>query len=212
MAKSDLRLLWSQPGRGYKGGGYVLTQNRIRFAVLRLSVLLSIRRLLGICRRPAWRGGSAAFGVALLAACGGGSSAPVSVNPLPNYPTPIASPDLYDKQERCGRASRDWFRQFYGDGSSRDSDFVGETDYENHFNAALNGCFAVVTARGNSRKSDSATRLSLSKTLFDVNESRNLGGYFTFIPSGQLMECTMDGSACTSIPQWEGFAKKFMER
>jgi hypothetical protein len=46
-------------------------------------------------------------------------------------------------QERCGRTARELFKLIFGDGIEKSSDSETISDYENHYKATLNRCYAM---------------------------------------------------------------------
>jgi hypothetical protein len=146
---------------------------------------------------------------AMLAAC--------APTPPPSQPVVPRAEDTaraaYEMQERCGRTGREWFKQFFGDGASRSGDSQSNSSYENHYNARLNGCFALQSAISITRDPKTgSTHTSSSKTLVDVNQNSDVGTFFTFLNPPPLTQCHFAGKACQSEAEWDALAKQYMER
>src|SRR4029077_18872831 len=101
------------------------------------------------------------------------------VNPPPPPSAANSPPEPYDLSERCGRTAREWFKQFYGTGETKGLDSQTTTGYENHYNAKLKKCFALVQSNTNSKDTKTGiSRYSLMRILADVNENKTMGTLF----------------------------------
>jgi hypothetical protein len=119
----------------------------------------------------------------------------------------------YDMQERCGRTSREWFKQFFGDGTSRVDGSQSTSSYENHYSAKLNSCLALQSAMSSTTDPKTgSSHTSMSKTLVDVNQNSDVGTFFTFLNPPPLTQCHFAGKACQSEAEWDALAKQYMER
>jgi hypothetical protein len=119
----------------------------------------------------------------------------------------------YDLQERCGRAAREWFRAFFGNGQSQTRDGPQTSNYTNHYSASLGRCYAVVTSLLSIKdKKTGAASLTQAQTLVDVNENKTLGTYFKFIDHSQPPMCGVQGVGCTTDDEWTNLLKPYMER
>lgn len=120
---------------------------------------------------------------------------------------------MYDLSEKCGRDSREWFKHFYGDGRTSDSDSSTMSGYTNHYNTKLNKCFALLEGTGTlhdvkTRK----TRVSDSRQLVDVNENRDTASYFRFLDMDRTMMCSLGEKVCGSLQEWQSLVAPYMEQ
>ena len=150
------------------------------------------------------------FGVFLLASCTKNQQPP----PIAAVPSGLAVPDpriAYDLREKCGRDAREWFQHFYGDGQSHTKDF-STTSFTNHYQAKLNGCFAVV--RGFTVLRDEKTKKSKNSDdwhLVDISENNDLGAYFQFSDMPTPMACSVGNLQCGSREAWETLTAPYMK-
>jgi hypothetical protein len=115
--------------------------------------------------------------------------------------------------ERCGRIVREWFKQFYGTGEKSGYGAQTQTGYSNHYNSALNRCFALLSTTATTKDAKTGrTSLSDSKSLTDVNDNKDVGSYFRFISPDHMMMCDMDGKHCSSSEEWDAWAQPYMEQ
>jgi hypothetical protein len=138
--------------------------------------------------------------------------------PPPQPPAPLSAEDTarhaYEMQERCGRTSREWFKDVHGNGTTDSPGFHSDIDYENHFNARLNGCFAMMSGMSNSTGSKNGKVSSArSRGLIDVNESRKIGAfYISFEANAKPLQCYVNDARCTTEEEWNALIKPYMER
>jgi hypothetical protein len=155
--------------------------------------------------------------VALLAAALVTSCARVSAP----APAATASPSLtqtYELREKCGRDAREWFQHAHPDTYTRE--VLGKTtertqvSYENHYNEKRNRCFVVVREDYSASYPGQPTEGSVSMTLLDVNENKELGSVYDPWPSKSDVqhECTVADQKCTSRDAWVQLAAPYMKQ
>jgi hypothetical protein len=134
-------------------------------------------------------------------------------SPVQSAPPALDPRIIYDLREKCGRDTREWFKHFYGDGSSRTTDGESHSSYTNHYNERLNRCYALLASTGFIRDSKThKVRMSDDRTLVDVSENRDLGNYFKFSDMDRSMACNIGDKNCASRGEWEGLVAPYMEQ
>ncbi len=113
--------------------------------------------------------------------------------------------------EQCARNAREWFSQFFGNGTQNGGGAESQSEYSNHYNKKLNICIALQSVMGTTRDSKTG-KVSVfeSKGLVDVNENKDLGDYFKFVDPEHLMICSVNGKSCRSRDEWEDLARPYM--
>ena len=118
----------------------------------------------------------------------------------------------YELQDRCGKRVEERFKKEYGNGIVSNKDGTMMVNYTNHYNRKLNKCFVLVA--GMSIPKDKETKdkqgFSTDKTLWDINENKQYGGFFKFSEGG-LMQCEVLGKHCNSESEWDALVKPYME-
>lgn len=112
----------------------------------------------------------------------------------------------YELQERCSKRAEELFRKEYGNETMSNY-------YTNHYNRKLNKCFILVTETSIHEDKETREKLGVSstyKTLLDINENKEYGGFFKFSKGG-LMQCEVLGKHCNSESEWDAFVKPYME-
>jgi hypothetical protein len=125
---------------------------------------------------------------------------------------PVSNPGVaYDVQEKCGRVSRDWFKQFFGDRQSHTKDF-SSSNFTNHYNGKLNRCFVLIASFSTIR--DDKTKQLKSgddRHLVDVNENADVGTYFKFSDMERTLSCSIAGQNCGSLSEREQATNSYMK-
>ena len=119
----------------------------------------------------------------------------------------------YELQERCGKRAEERFKEGYGNSIVSNGDgTVIMSNYTNHYNRKLNKCFVLVMST--SIPKDKTTRekygISTDKTLWDLNENKEYGGFFKFSKHA-LMRCDVLEKHCNSENEWDSLVKPYME-
>lgn len=155
-----------------------------------------------------------AFG---LSSCGASMPPPAQgqtaavATPLPTLPAAADPRIAYELKEKCGRDAREWFQHFYGDGKSHTKDFL-LTDYQNHYQAKMNGCFAVTISFSTIHDSKThKVKGADSRSLINVAENRDLGSFFKFSDMQAPMTCSVLEQTCASSEEWETLTRRYME-
>jgi hypothetical protein len=171
-----------------------------------------------ICRVRMVCGAMAASSLAVIAGCDRiCPKTPSVATPVPGIavaPRPPIDPRVtYELRERCGRESREWFKHFYGDGSSKSQDYEGFSSYTNHYNTQQERCLALITTSGFSRSAKTnKINMSDARDLVDVSENKTIGEYFRFRDNAQPMQCSLAGTDCNSQNGWERLVAPYMDR
>lgn len=123
-----------------------------------------------------------------------------------------AEPDKvqYELQERCGKTAAAAFKDDNPDGQIRNTkDGQFTASYENHYSATFNKCFAVYTIEGLYYKSQPTQTTTM--VLFDVNEHKAFGSFFTTSHSAVPAICKVQEKFCHSESEWREWIKAYME-
>jgi hypothetical protein len=146
----------------------------------------------------------------LLASCTQPAAPPVA---KPAVNAESTTREVYDREERCGRMAREWFKQEWGDGQKNENGTSMMATAENHYNARLRKCFMLssVSSFSTGGKTGKETHLE-TKSLTDFNDNHDVGTYVKTFDPPHLMQCTMDGEPCKSTDEWDAWAVKYMER
>ena len=122
--------------------------------------------------------------------------------------TPTAKEE-YELQERCGKRAEEVFKREFGNGISNTEDGQSMAGYTNHYNKKLNKCFyllAYTEFRYKNKKEGSSTLI----TLFDINEQREYGQFFSRLNDKFGFQCKVEDKACSSQAEWEALIKPYM--
>jgi hypothetical protein len=127
-------------------------------------------------------------------------------------PAPSASPTdarkaSYERQEKCARDARDWYRHAWED-SPGVPGLV--STYTNHYSAKLSGCFIVVDSTLLFRTKNGQESSKRSATLTDVLENRDIGTADWYV-NAPFNQCQVNGAKCSSPDEWQRLLKPYME-
>ena len=130
----------------------------------------------------------------------------------------LADPNqvLYELGECCGRQTREIFSKDWRDGQfikTNDGTLV-QADFENHFNAALNKCFYLLTANYTIPKGSSFIHATWI-ILTDVNDNHEVGQLYWY--DNRVARCVVrqdsgERTICVSEDQWRALIRPYMER
>jgi hypothetical protein len=134
-------------------------------------------------------------GLAILLFCGTGSA---------GYAAPNAVE--YELQERCGkRVAEIWAKEYGATTVVRDAS--GHTwSYENHYSSTFNKCFFLEILATTEKE-----KISLLMRLFDINENKEYGSFYSMDQTAGPTDCQVRGTRCRSEKEWRDLIKPFME-
>jgi hypothetical protein len=133
--------------------------------------------------------------------------------PVVAGPSAAAGPDkeAYELLERCGKRSEEVFRRDWGEGIKNTDGGQMIAGYRNHYSPALNKCFALQTVTTVSRKTKTEkASTTLSITLYDVNEMKEYGSFFTAAMESPPTECYVLDKSCSSRSGWESLLTPYI--
>jgi hypothetical protein len=115
----------------------------------------------------------------------------------------------YDLEARCSKDARVWFNQNY----QRDKD-TAMLDFSNHYQISSNQCFAFVELHVNDGKEGSwINDMSLWNVYENSRYGRFLEDHVIDFKNGsreEVVECDMFDKKCTSIDQFNAFARQYL--
>jgi hypothetical protein len=114
-------------------------------------------------------------------------------------------------QEKCARDAREWYKANWDNRHTPDMYVV--TNYTNHYNAKLGGCFVAVDSNVYGKSENSGKPYSMHSTLLvNALENRDIGSA-TWYKQGEFRhhDCQVNGVACASPDQWKALLKPYME-
>jgi hypothetical protein len=147
-------------------------------------------------------------GAFLVSSCGPQAQSP-SAPPAVSPPVRDARAENYALQEKCAKDASAWYKHWWED-PQRIPNIV--SNYTNHYNVRLGQCFLVVSSTMFSKSNKTGTPFStVSKTLVDVLENRDLGAFDKVSEQARPYQCAVGGTQCTSDDEWDNLAKPYME-
>jgi hypothetical protein len=157
--------------------------------------------------------------MAICAACGNDVPPPQPAPPAAAVTPPAPDPRIiFDLREKCGRESREWFKQFHADGWSKPANISqSHSDYTNHYNERLNRCFAELETSGNNvdAKTHTSTTTWDQKILVDVSQNQDFGKYFKFIDNDKPLFCMIgekQEKQCDTLAEWDALAAPYISQ
>ena len=118
--------------------------------------------------------------------------------------------EAYELQERCGKRAQEVFNKEYGNGNFSIDDRTFMITYTNHYNRKLNKCFVILESISFPKKKDKLGIL-IDKTLWDINEMKEYGGFAKFSDTDKLSRCLVLDKGCNSEIEWDSLVKPYME-
>ena len=119
----------------------------------------------------------------------------------------------YDLQAKCSKDADLWFRK----GFAEDKDTILLT-FHNHYNKAMNKCFIVVVNHFNEGPQTLHKSSWLNDvSLWDIYENSRYGSLLEEHSYGlgttdedSVVTCEAAGEKCTSLDQWSGLIRSYM--
>ena len=113
----------------------------------------------------------------------------------------------YDLQERCGKRAEEIYRKDWGgEGVINHKDYQQVSGFTNHYNKKLNKCFILISSQ--LFWTNYAYRESYE--LWDINDNKLYGNYYSDYSLGALLHCNLLDTWCNSYKAWESLTKPFM--
>lgn len=111
--------------------------------------------------------------------------------------------ERYALQERCGKQASAYFDKEYTAKAGQEGS-AQIMDFENHYSAKLNKCFflEVLTFI-------KAGKMNKSFRLFDLNENKQYGVYFS--TDGRMFDCEAGEVICSNEKEWRQAMKPYLE-
>ncbi len=116
----------------------------------------------------------------------------------------------YELQEKCGKQSREMFREEFGNGIVYKNEQKITSDYTNHYNKKLNKCFLLVNLINHIKNRENKIEKNRLKMLFDLHERKEYGAVLIF-DNGELDSCSILDQICKSEQEWDLLVKHYME-
>jgi hypothetical protein len=118
--------------------------------------------------------------------------------------------ESYELKERCGKRAKETFNKDYGKGYLNTDDRTFMITYANHYNRKLKKCFVMLNKTGFPKKKDKFGIVT-DKTLWDINEMKQYGGFFKFSKMEKPLSCQVLNKVCNSEVEWDSLVKPYME-
>jgi hypothetical protein len=118
--------------------------------------------------------------------------------------------DIYDLQERCGRAAERAFAKDNPTGKFFDSgDTFAITNVTSHYNTRLSRCLVLYDTTFTSKKDHESHK---NFVIFDPNENKEYAHYLDMYYDNTkiVMMCDVEDKNCLTSDQWLELAKSYM--